>query len=96
MIVRRAAWSFSIAKVSSSDLGSGTPLVPCANAPGHQQGEFACAQALADESGGIWIATVRDNLDRDLTIRATGEACMCMATLAADGSASAASCSTLR
>jgi len=65
--------------------------------PGHQQGEFACAQALAtDESGAIWIATVRDNLDRDLTIRATGEAYMCMATLAAEGSASAASCSTLR
>lgn len=61
----------------------------CANVPTHQQGEFARALALAtDKSGALWIATVRDHLDRDLTIRAAGEACMCMSSLATDRSTS--------
>jgi hypothetical protein len=61
----------------------------CGNVPAHQQGEFARAQALAmDEADALWIATVRDHLDRDLTVRTTGEACMCVATLAADRSTS--------
>jgi hypothetical protein len=61
----------------------------CSNVPAHQKGEFARALALATgQAGELWIATVRDHLDRDLTVRTTGEACMCTATLATDRSTS--------
>jgi len=61
----------------------------CSNVPAHQKGEFARALALATgQAGALWIATVRDHLDRDLNVHATGEACMCMSTLATDRSTS--------